>query len=342
MLGMEQLIELAAQIVAKPYLGEVFAETEPDAYEQVEKILRTPFFQFVPFGYYNDRYWGGYERLRSDTFEPNQPCQAGGLASHHRNKWFIAGNRAGKSFSGAYEDMCFLVGLDTITKSPVRRWNTPCQMWVVSDTEETSIRGMERIFYEDILGTDESGILWNLVDDRCRYSARNGWSNHTISLTNGANCFFKFSTQGRKSFQGVKLHRAHHDEVQPKLIWTETMARLVDNDGYFLGTMTPLDDRGLPWIYEELYLPRVAKDIEFHQWSMLDNPHLPIESKKRLMSTWDASEIEARVHGAFVPMGRKLAFSSDLLRACRAKIRTPEEGMLDIDDQGNYQFRRTA
>lgn len=60
------------------------------------------------------------------------------------------------------------------------------------------------------------------------------------------------------------------------------------------------------------------------------------------MSTWDASEIEARVHGAFVPMGRKLAFSSDLLRACRAKIRTPEEGMLDIDDQGNYQFRRTA
>ena len=332
------LVQVALEVERKPFLKEVFEELEPEAYSSVMSLLASPVFQFQPFGLYNNVRYGGYEG--------DGPCQVGFLRSMEKNKWATAGNRAGKTVLGMIEDVADALLIDPITKAPYsdlpkesRRFSAgPINIWVVSDTEETAIQNPEKVIYEDVLGEDESGPMWNMVKDGCQYSAKNGWAGHLLEFTNDSWIRFKFSTQKRKTFQGVKLHKVHMDEVQPREIYSECTARLADLNGYMTGTMTPLEDRGVPWIYEELYLPREAKGIDFHQWSMLDNPHLAKEGRDRLMRQWDEDEIEARVYGSWVPIGHKLAFDNKLIRKLREWVKAPEIGSIYMDERGRVEF----
>lgn len=332
------LVQVALEVERKPFLKDVFEELEPKAYASVMSLLASPFFQFQPFGYYKGTHYGGYEGEGA--------CQVGFLRSMERNKWATAGNRAGKTVLGMMEDVADALMIDVITKAPYsdlpkasRRFSSgPTSIWVVSDTEETAIQNPEKVIYEDVLGEDESGPMWNMVKDGCQYTAKNGWAGHLLEFTNDSWIRFKFSTQKRKTFQGIKLHKVHMDEVQPKDIYSECTARLADLNGYMTGTMTPLEDRGVPWIYEELYLPRDKKGIDFHQWSMLDNPHLASEGRDRLMRQWDEDEIEARVYGSWVPIGHKLAFDNKLIRGLREWIKAPEIGSIYMDERGRVEF----
>lgn len=340
MQGFNELVQLLAHLRKNPWAEELLTDQYPKHMEQVRSIMRAPFFRYAPFGYYNGVSFGGY---RSDG---TNPCQVGVLASKARNKWVTAGNRSGKSLCGCMEDFADCIHLNPITKLPDpigeggRFSNVDVRIWVISDTEETAINGVERIFYEDVLGTDESGALWNFITDNCKYSDRGGWSGHRITFTNGSWIQFKFSTQGRKTFQGVSLDKVHEDEVQPQPIHSESAARLTDRNGYLLGTMTPLDDKGVPWIYEELYIPRAEKNIEFHQWSMHDNPHLSEEGRARLIQQWDEDEIEARVYGSFVPIGQRLAVPHRVLRQLKEQALTQPaaRGLFYYNESGKAAF----
>ena len=335
---LSMLSKLATQLIARPELHEVFEAADSKSYEQIRSLALSPFFLWSPFGLINDKAYGGYRG--------QDACQAGALLDESNNKWFIAGNRGGKTIAGLMEDVADCLGLDVVTKQRSKRFEGPVYMWVVSDTEETSVNVCERTLVEQVLGEDESGFLWNFVDDASRYNARSGWADHRLMFTNGSWIHFKFSTQKRNTFQGVRLHKVHHDEVQPREIYGECMARLADYHGRFLGTMTPIFDEkrgGIPWIYEELFLQQQAKVITFHRWSMLDNPHIPEDAKQRLMQQWDEDEIEARVHGMFVPMGVKLAFSSKLLRHLRSMSVKPSlRGTLLMDDEGEVTCEMQA
>lgn len=318
--------EVAASLAEQPRLHEVYEAQFPDTYRQIISLLNSPFYQWYPFKDRNN--------------EPN--AQYGFCHSHHKNKWCTAGNRGGKTISGLMEDVADCLMLDVITKRPSKRYRTPPQMWIVTDTEETAINVIERGIVSDVLGSDESGFLWNFIDDQASYSEKGGFSGHTIPWTNGASIQVKFSTQKRNTFQGRKLDKVHHDEVQPQDIYGECIARLADKNGYFLGTMTPIYDErrggGIPWIYEELYLQRQKKNIEFHNWSMLDNPYIPQEAKERLLEQWDEDEIDARVYGQFVPLGVKLAFPTKLIRRMRDCSSNPRfSGDLQMID-GQVEF----
>ena len=107
-----------------------------------------------------------------------------------------------------------------------------------------------------------------------------------------------------------------------------------------MGTMTPIYDekagKGIPWIYEDLYLVRESKGINFHRWSMLENPYIPQEAKDRLINQWDEDEVDARVYGMFVPIGVKLAFPTKLIRSFKQDVVDPEEkAQLMYDEEGN-------
>ena len=275
--------------------------------------------------------------------------QVGMLRSDALNKWLTAGNRAGKTIVGVIEDVADALNLHPITKAPrqpqERFDKAPVRMWVVSDTEEVSIKNPQMTIYHEVLGTDESGFMWNFVDDSCKFSDSSGWSDSTLRFTNGAWIQFKFSSQKRKTFQGVKLHKVHMDEVQPKAIYDECLARLADFNGYMLGTMTPLEDRGLPWIYEDLYVPRADKGIEFWQWSMLDNPYISDAAKRRLMRQWggeDEAIVAARNYGAIEHTSQRMAFNHQLVRRLRDNITPPEHGELELTGDGAVTFHKVA
>ena len=334
--GLEQIAELAAQLAAKPWAAAAAEEAYPTEYSQVVALVSAPFFKWQPFGLLDGVRYGGYRGTL--------PCQAGLLSSRHQNKWGIAGNRAGKTVCGLMEDVGDALGLSVLTKTRHHRpyLKPPVHIWVVTDTEETAINIVEATLVEQVLGDDETGFLWNYVAPTSKWTRESGWTNHLLQFTNKSTITFKFSTQKRKTFQGARLHKVHHDEVQPQDIYSECLARLADLDGYFLGTMTPIYDdtagRGIPWIYEELYLQRESKNVEFHQWSLLDNPHIPDSAKERLQAHWNADEIEARVHGAFTPIGVKLAFPNSLIRQHRSKCWMPRKGQIVLDEDGTVQF----
>jgi phage terminase large subunit-like protein len=328
------LVKLAKHINDHPWSEQILAEQYPREMDRIAKLSRAPFIRWAPFGFHNGVRFGGYRE------DGTNPCQVGFLASNARNKWCTSGNRGGKSLSGCMEDFGDAIHLNPITKMPdtYRYEDKAIRIWVVSDTEETSINGVEQIFYEQVLGPDEDGAMWNFIDDGCNYTPKSGWSGRRILFTNGSWIQFKFSTQGRRTFQGVSLDKVHIDEVQPQPIYSECSARLTDRNGYLLGTMTPLDDKGVPWIYEELYIPREEKNIEFHQWSMYDNPHLSPEGRDRLIRQWDEDEVEARVYGSFVPIGHKLAFSHAMIRRLRDQVEPPMMGDLMYNEKGMVEF----
>jgi len=324
------IAEVAASLSVQPKLHEVYQAQFPDTYSQILSLLSSPFYRWYPF-----------KDEKGDPF-----AQWGFCSSNHKNKWATAGNRAGKTVSGLMEDVADCLMLDVISKRPTTRYKDPPQMWIVSDTEETAVGIVERGIVDDVLGSDETGFLWNFIKDECTYSEKNGWADHAIHWTNGATIQVKFSTQKRNTFQGRKLDKVHHDEVQPRDIYGECVARLADKNGFFTGTMTPIYDEkrggGIPWLYEELYLQREKKNIEFHNWSMLDNPYIPQEAKDRLMEQWDEDEIDARVYGHFVPMGVKLAFPTKLIRMQRHLTSAPcHDGHLEMID-GKAVFVETV
>ncbi len=321
---LKPIAELAYQLAHKPHLYEVFETTHPSAFHNIKGLLNSPFYRWQPFG---DR-------------EGLGTAQYGFLRDTSRNKWATAGNRAGKTVAGLMENVGDCLQIDSVSKHWDTKFEEPPRIWIVSDTEETAVNVIERTIVDQVLGKDETGFLWNFIDDQCQYTDKNGWSDHQIRFTNGAWIQVKFSTQKRNTFQGVRLDKIHHDEVQPRDVYGECVARLADTNGYFIGTMTPIYDekagKGIPWIYEDLYLVRDSKNISFHQWSMLDNPYIPQEAKDRLMGQWDEDEVDARVYGMFVPIGVKLAFPTKLIRSFKPDIVEPDhKSQLMYDEEGN-------
>ena len=307
-----------------PSLGSALEAQYPQEYRNALRLASVPALMYQPF---------------ATTSDP-EGAQVGFLSSRARNKWAITGNRCGKTLTALIENWYDCMLLDPITGGPSRKFFEPIGMWVVTDTEETSIDIIERTFAEQCLGLDEGGMGWQLVDDKVSYSRKGGFSDHMVRFYNGSWIRFKFSTQKRRTFQGEALNKAHLDEEQPPDIYSEVRTRLIDQHGYFIGTMTPIYEKskGVSWVYEDLYIQKEAKNLEFHHWTLWDNPYITAEAKKELMSEWQEDEIEARVYGMFVPMGVKLAFSGDLIRKQELTCETPEEATLGLTPDGKVEL----
>jgi phage terminase large subunit-like protein len=322
-----KLALLASQLQEKPWLNEVFADSQPEAYEQVLQLASSPFFQWKPFGY---------------TIDDN-PCQFGWLQEWAHQAWLVAGNRTGKTVSTWMKFYSSMMGIDMLTKQPVpheRFEGKTIDGWIVSDTEDTSIDIIQRTLVREILGDDESGFLWNFVDDSCQWTEAGGWKGSRFATTNGSRCTFKFSTQKRKTFQGTSRTIVWADEEQPKDIMEECRTRIADCNGYLWGTLTPVYEklRGIPWVYHDVYLKREEKGIPFHNYSLLHNPHITEEVKASLMREWDEDSREVRIHGMFVPMGIQLAFPLSMIRTLREGITDGDSGHLRFSEDGEVEL----
>jgi len=304
------IAELAQRLEKEPKLAEMLAEANPKGFEQVLKVAQFPLVRWQPFGF---------------TIDEN-PCQIGFCQSKYRQRWATAGNRGGKTEMALMEDAADCLGVDVISKRKSGRFKPPVDIWVVSDTEPTSIEIVQRTFAEQVLGPSKLSYGWELVTDDTHYSPKGGFRNNYVGFTNGSRIDFKYSSAGRESFQGTKVHKVHFDEVPPKDVYSEAYARTIDREGQIIGTCTPIFSRthGIPWIFQELYVPREKKHIDFHSWSLFHNPHLTDSAKQALTEQWDADEMDARAYGMFTPMGMKLAFDRDLVRALRANSKGPQ------------------
>lgn len=130
------------------------------------------------------------------------------------------------------------------------------------------------------------------------------WSNQarTLRFKNGSVCRFFTYEQDVGKMGGDDLDGATLDEHAPHNVFIETIARLVDRDGYIVLTMTP--ESGITWEADDIIeASEFDKDIDFWHFSTYDNPHLSQEGIKQLEKLITDERLrDAKLRGRFVAL----------------------------------------
>jgi phage terminase large subunit-like protein len=212
-------------------------------------------------------------------------------ASTSPGRQFIGGNRSGKTTGGAAEAVMYLRG-----EHPYRevKWEPPIRgRCVTVDVEQ----GIKKIVLPQIKQFVPPSDLIN-------GSWEDSWDaqGKTLTLENGSFIEFLTYEQDLEKFAGTSRHFVWFDEEPPKAIYTECMLRLLDTNGDWWMTMTPVD--GLTWTFEEIY-EKSAHDpyIFVVEVDTDDNPHIGEEEKHRIFSGLSEEDIEARKRGHYISLG---------------------------------------
>lgn len=210
--------------------------------------------------------------------------------SNAPNRLYIGGNRSGKSYAAVAEDCWWLTGTHPYIETP-----------------EPPIRG--RVVTVDFTYGLEQIILplfKSLMPPR--YLKNGSWEDsysklyRTLTLTNGSTVEFMSYEQDTEKFAGTSRHFVHYDEEPPLHIFNECNARLVDTNGSWWISMTPVE--GLTWTFEKIYeKAKTTPNIFVVEADMLDNPYITPEAAEAYLSGLDEDERKAREHGTYVQLG---------------------------------------
>ena len=214
------------------------------------------------------------------TYCPH-PVQRAFHNSTKRIRWFLGGNRSGKTRAGAQEVIWWATGTH-----PFRTIKPPIYIWAVSLDFPTS---------RDVV----QDVIKHLIGQR--YVKRWYEADRILELTNGSTVGFKSVDAGWEKFQGTAKDLIWFDEEPAYDVYQECRMRIVDRKGCMIGTMTPL--HGMTWVYDEIYEPWLEgsrDDIECFISSTKQNPHIPQEEVRALEDSYYDEEKEARLLGKFV------------------------------------------
>lgn len=220
-------------------------------------------------------------------------------ASSKKKKLYIGGNRSGKTTGGVTEAI----------------WRATCTHPYRPDLNAIGPnRG--RVVAVDFIKGVEGIILpqykqWlypsALVDGSWERSYDKG--SKTLYFSNNSFIEFMSYDQDLDKFAGTSRHWVHFDEEPPKPIWLECLARLVDTNGEWWMTMTPVE--GMTWIYDDLYekniaLPEAERTVQIVEINTLENPYLTEEGIHNLMESMDDDDTTTRIGGGFVRQGGRV------------------------------------
>ena len=215
---------------------------------------------------------------------------------------YIGGNRSGKTVGGIIEDIWWVtkthpfIDINAIWPEPIR--GRICSV--------DFINGHAKIIVPEILRWCPPSYLlggsWATAYDK---------EERIITFANGGTIELMSYDQALEKFAGTSRHFCHFDEEPPEDIYIECMARLVDTGGCAWFSMTPVE--GMTWTFDRIYEPgteqgKVENDgvlltILITEVDLFDNPFINDDEKRTLISLYDKSEIEARVHGKYIRRG---------------------------------------
>lgn len=243
------------------------------------------------------------ERLKEISRKPNikkykpHPKQYLFHSDLHKKKVYIGGNRSGKTTAG----VCEAIWRATCTH-PYRP-----DLNAIGPTNGRVVgvdfrQGVDKIlipqYKQWVYPSALRGGSWERAFDR---------ESRTLNFANGSTIEFMSYDQDLDKFAGTSRHWVHFDEEMPQTIYIENMARLIDTDGDFWVTMTPVE--GMTWIYDELFEPNVGKedpDVLIIEINTLENPYLNENAVKSFVGSVDDDDVATRIGGAFVQQGGKV------------------------------------
>lgn len=211
--------------------------------------------------------------------------------SQAHGRQFIGGNRSGKTVGGATEIVWYATG-----KHPFKRllWEPPVKLRVVT---VDFTQGLEQIVKPEIK-------KWLPPSELVNGSWEQSYNKQLRELTldNGSTIEFMSYEQELEKFAGTSRHGIWFDEEPPSDIFTECKLRLIDTNGDWWMTMTPVE--GMTWTYEDIYMKAgIDPHIFVVEVDMDDNPHLSQEAKDIVLSGLDEDELTARKRGQYVSRG---------------------------------------
>jgi phage terminase large subunit-like protein len=222
------------------------------------------------------------------AYEPISENHKNFHGSNVTGRILIGGNRAGKSVAGTVEGLYRALG-----RHPYQQVPPPPTRGRIVTVDIPS--GIEQIIIPLLKQwTPKSELVNGSWEDS--YSARK----KLLTLRNESTIEIKTHEQEVESFAGVPLHWCHFDEEPPLSIFNECRLRLLDFNGCWFMTMTPVE--GQDWIFERM-IQKKSKNVEVFQINPRDNKHISQEAQKILEEDLTEEEKEVRVSGIFVPKG---------------------------------------
>lgn len=212
-------------------------------------------------------------------------------ADPNPDRLYIGGNRSGKSLGSTIEAIWWLTHTHPFRETP-----------------EEPIRG--RVVAVDFLNGVDKIILplykqWLPKSYLINGSWEQSYSKerHVLTLANGSFVEFMSQDQDLDKFAGSSRHFIHFDEECPQTIFRECLARLVDTDGVWWMSQTPVE--GMEWIFDEIYMPAKEgkKRIGIVEAEIHDNPSLSREAIEKFLDMLPEEERIIRSKGQYVHLG---------------------------------------
>lgn len=208
-----------------------------------------------------------------------------------KGRLYIGGNRSGKTYSSVAEDIWWLTGTHPYLDTP----EPPIRGRVVTVDFTYGLEQIILPLFKSLLPAKYlKGGSWEIAYSKLY---------RTLTLSNGSTVEFMSYEQDTEKFAGTSRHFVHYDEEPPLHIFNECNARLVDTNGNWWVSMTPVE--GLTWTFEKIYEPGLKPDSNIYvvEADMLDNPHISPEAAEAYLSGLDEDERKAREHGTYVQLG---------------------------------------
>jgi phage terminase large subunit-like protein len=240
-----------------------------------------------------------YERFKAFRPHPKQQAHLD-LGRTRRERLLMAGNRNGKTETGAFEAACHLTGeypdgwKGRVFDKSTMGWICGETSLLVRDVQQKKLCGPPGV--DDLFGTgmipkdaftDKPSLARGVTDAYDTIQVRHKSGGISIGR-------FKSYEQGRQKFQGEGLDWIWFDEEPPLDIYAEGVARIGEKDGIAWLTFTPLKGRSEVVLR---FLDDPSDDRGITTMTLDDALHIPAASRAKMLAGYLAHEREARVRG---------------------------------------------
>lgn len=213
-----------------------------------------------------------------------------------KEKLFIGGNRSGKTVWNVMECVWWLTKKHPF-RPDVNEIVEPIRGRLVSVSYN---EGMEKIiipyFKQFLASSDLINGSWDQSFSRYH---------RTLTLANGSTIEFMSYDQELEKFAGTSRHFCSFDEEPPQAIFNECLMRLMDTDGSYWISMTPVE--GMTWIYYEIYEKREENpDLVVLEINTEENPNIKKSALDRVTRGLSEEEKSARKSGGFNVSGSRV------------------------------------
>ena len=232
------------------------------------------------------------------------------LERKHKENWFIAANRSGKSDAGAYCGAMlarFGVNSSKVQTGRVQVNDRATSGWV-SGLDFPTLRDVVQPKYFDNGFVPPGQRHPPFIPD---YEIE-GWNNHDqiLKLKNGSIVGFKSAESGRRKYQGTEKDWMHMDEEHPWDIYEESVIRIGNRPLNFFCTATILPPEGIntttSWVFPKIIQPWQSgglPHVGIFGASIYDNPGIAREEISRLEAIYPLGSTSRRIRlqGEWLP-----------------------------------------